>query len=188
LLGSLVARGVAERVFELEAEDSGEVVTRYLEAVLRGPFRFPVLGGLDQRVIEINGKADRIDVFKDGSLRVVDYKLGRMPNLKTSIQIATYAHAAQQKLEAADHTSHPIADAMYLAFGDEQRLEGRLGTRSDAAMAVEVRAGEFADVVARIEAGDFPARPISTSECTWCRYAGVCRKEYQLEDDAAESV
>ncbi|HUR20800.1 MAG TPA: PD-(D/E)XK nuclease family protein [Vicinamibacterales bacterium] len=188
LLGSLVARGVAERVFELEAEDSSEVATRHLEAVLRGPFRFPILGGLDQKVIEINGKADRIDVFRDGSLRVVDYKLGRMPDLKTSIQIATYAYAAQQQLEAADHASHPIADAMYLAFGDEQRLEGRVGSASDAAMAVEARAGDFAGVVARIEAGEFPARPISTSECLWCRYAGVCRKEYQLEDDAAESV
>ncbi len=188
LLGSLVARGVAERVFELEAEDPGEVADRHLEAVLRGPFRFPVLGGFDQRVIEINGKADRIDVFRDGSLRVVDYKLGRMPNLKSSIQIATYAHAAQQQLEAADHTPHPIADAMYLAFGDEQRLEGRMGGMGDAAMAVSARASEFAAVVARIEAGEFPARPSSTSECIWCRYAGVCRKEYQLEDDAAESV
>lgn len=188
LLGSLVARGVAERVFELEAEDGNEVASRHVEAVLRGPFRFPFLGGLDQRVIEINGKADRIDVFRDGSLRVVDYKLGRMPDLKTSIQIAAYAYAAQQHLEAADHTSHPIADAMYLAFGDEQRLEGRVGNAGDAAMAVEARASEFAGVVARIEAGDFPARPISTSECLWCRYAGVCRKEYQLEDDAAEPV
>ncbi|MEO6223793.1 MAG: PD-(D/E)XK nuclease family protein, partial [Vicinamibacterales bacterium] len=188
LLGSLVARGVAERVFELEAEDDSEITVRHIEAVLRGPFRFPLLGGLDQRTIEINGKADRIDVFRDGSIRVVDYKLGRMPNLKSSIQIATYAYAAQQQLEAADHMSHPIADAMYLAFGDEQRLEGRVGSAGDAAMAVEARASEFAGVVARIEAGEFPARPISTSECLWCRYAGVCRKEYQLEDDAAEPV
>ena len=187
LIGSLVARGVAERVFELEAEDPGEVVARHLEAVLRGPFRFPILGGFDQRTIEINGKADRIDVFRDGSLRVVDYKLGRMPDLKTSIQIATYAFAAKQQLEAADHAPHPIADAMYLAFGDEQRLEGRVGT-GDATIAVEVRAGDFASAVGRIEAGEFPARPLSTAECIWCRYAGVCRKEYQLEDDAAESV
>jgi RecB family exonuclease len=188
LIGSLVARGVAERVFELEAEDPGEVVARHLEAVLKGPFRFPILGGFDQRTIEINGKADRIDVFRDGSLRVVDYKLGRMPDLKSSIQIAAYAYAAKQQLEAADHAPHPIRDAMYLAFGDEQRLEGRLGNTSDANIAVEVRAGDFATKVGQIEAGDFPARPHSTAECLWCRYSGVCRKEYQLEDDAAEPV
>ncbi|NQW05066.1 MAG: PD-(D/E)XK nuclease family protein [Acidobacteria bacterium] len=188
LLGSLVARGVAERVFELEAEEGGDVVGRHLEEVLRGPFRFPILGGFDERVIEINGKADRIDRFSDGSLRVVDYKLGRMPDLKTSIQIATYAWAAQQQLEARDHQSHPIAAAMYLAFGDEHKLDGRLGTRREAAVAVQARASEFAGVVSRIEAGEFPARPRSTSECNWCRYAGVCRKEYQLEDDATSSV
>jgi RecB family exonuclease len=188
LLGSLVARGVAERVFELEAEDGGEVVARRLEEVLKGEFRFPILGGLDETTIAINGKADRIDVFRDGSLRVVDYKLGRMPDLKTSIQIATYAWAAQQQLQARDHQSHPIAAAMYLAFGDEQRLDGRLGTKSDAAIAVQARASEFAGVVEKIEAGEFPARPRSTSECIWCRYAGVCRKEYQMEEDAAEPV
>jgi ATP-dependent helicase/DNAse subunit B len=188
LLGSLVARGVAERVFELEAEDGGDVVTRHLEEALKGAFQFPVLGGLDEVSIEINGKADRIDVFSDGSLRVVDYKLGRMPDLKTSIQIATYAWAARQQLQARDHQPHPVAAAMYLAFGDEQKLDGRLGTKADAAVAVQARASEFAGVVARIEAGEFPARPRSTSECGWCRYAGVCRKEYQMEDDAAEPV
>lgn len=188
LLGSLVARGVAERVFELEAEDGGDVVARHLEEVLKGAYRFPVLGGLDQTIIEINGKADRIDVFRDGSVRVVDYKLGRMPDLKTSVQIATYAWAAQQQLQARDHQPHPVAAAMYLAFGDEQRLDGRLGSKNDTAIAVQSRAAEFAGVVARIEAGTFPARPRSTSECTWCRYAGVCRKEYQMEEDATEPV
>jgi RecB family exonuclease len=188
LLGSLVARGVAERVFELEAEDGGVVVARHVEEDLKGAFRFPVLGGLDETTIEINGKADRIDVFDDGSLRVVDYKLGRMPDLKTSVQIATYAWAAQQQLQARDHQPHPVAAAMYLAFGDEQRLDGRMGTKADASIAVEARASEFASVVAHIEAGEFPARPRSTSECLWCRYAGVCRKEYQMEDDAAEPV
>ena len=64
LLGSLVARGVAERVFELEAEDGNEVASRHVEAVLRGPFRFPLLGGLDQKVIEINGKADPSTCFE----------------------------------------------------------------------------------------------------------------------------
>jgi RecB family exonuclease len=147
-----------------------------------------MLGGFARAIIEINGKADRIDVFRDGSLRVVDYKLGRMPDLKTSVQIAAYAHAARQQLEARDKHPHPVAAAMYLAFGDEQRLDGRLGTRADASVAVETRAGEFASVVGRIEAGEFPARPISTSECLWCRYAGVCRKEYQLEDDAVQPV
>ncbi len=189
LLGSLVARGVAERVFELEAESDEPVDYRLLEQKIQGPFQFPVLGGLSSVAIAINGKADRVDVLTDGRLRVIDYKLGRMPDLDSSIQIAAYAHAVQQQLEAADGQPHPIAAASYLAFGDEYKLEGPIGAKGqEAAAAVHARAQAFADIVARIEAGDFPARPRDTGECEWCRFAGVCRKEYTLEDDAAGSV
>jgi hypothetical protein len=128
LLGSLVAPGIAERVFELEVDSAGQVARRLLESDLRGPFDFPQLGGLKQRTIEIAGKADRIDVLDDGSLRVVDYKLSRLPDKETSIQIAVYAHAAKALLERADSQSHRIAAAMYLAFGDEDEFEGSLGT------------------------------------------------------------
>lgn len=189
LLGSLVARGVAERVFELEAEAGEAVSARLLEQTLVGPFRFPRLGGLDQVTIGINGKADRIDVLEDGRLRVIDYKLGRMPDVSSSIQIAVYAHAVQQQLEAADGRPHPIAAASYLAFGDEYKLEGAIGARGEeASAAVTARAEIFAGVVRRIEAGEFPPRPKDTGECEWCRYAGVCRKEYTWDDDAAEPV
>lgn len=189
LLGSLVARGVAERVFELEAESGDEVVSRLVEQKIVGPFLFPKLGGFDQVIVSINGKADRIDVLADGALKVIDYKLGRMPDLNTSIQIAAYAHAAQQQLQAADGVSHPIAAASYLAFGDEYKLEGAIGQRGEeASAAVQARAATFADVVGRIEQGEFPPRPKDTSECEWCKYSGVCRKEYAWEDDATELV
>ena len=189
LLGSLVARGVAERVFELEAEAGDEVTARLLEQKIVGPFQFPRLAGLEQVTVAINGKADRIDVLADGSLRVIDYKLGRMPDLATSIQIAAYAHAAQQQLQRADGRDHPIAAASYLAFGDEYKLEGAIGARGEeASVAVQVRAATFADVVGKIELGEFPPRPKDTSECEWCKYSGVCRKEYAWEDDAAEPV
>ena len=190
LLGSLVAPGVAERVFELEADKGGTIVRRHLESDLRGPFTFPLLAGLKTRVVEIRGKADRIDVFDDGSLRVIDYKLSRLPDLKSSIQIAVYAYAAQQWLQAQDGKVHPIAAAAYLAFGDEDKLEGSMGNRDlPAAIAVETRAAEFAAVIERIESGEFPPQPRQPGECQWCRYAGVCRKEYrEAVDETAEPV
>jgi RecB family exonuclease len=190
LLGSLVSPGVAERVFELEADKGGEIVRRHLESDLRGPFTFPLLGGLKTRVVEIRGKADRIDVFADGSLRVIDYKLSRLPDIKSSIQIAVYAYAAQQWLQAQDGKTHPIAAASYLAFGDEDKLEGAMGSRDlPASIAVETRAAEFAAVIERIEAGEFPPQPRQPGECQWCRYAGVCRKEYrEAVDETAEPV
>jgi RecB family exonuclease len=190
IIGSVVAPGVADRVFELEAAASDAVIGRRLEVPIEGPFVFPVSGGLSTRTIAIKGKADRVDVLGDGSLRVIDYKLSRMPDLASSVQVAVYAHCVRQKMEAEDGRPHPVSGAMYLAFGDDRRLEGRLATGpQDVAMAVEARAGEFAGVVAHIEQGEFPPRPLHATECQWCGFAGVCRKEHRSEDDgAAESV
>lgn len=192
LLGSLVARGVADRVFALEvdaADKAPEIVSRLLEQPLKGEFWFPRPGGLDYVQIAINGKADRIDMLADGSLAVYDYKLGRMPDLDSSVQIATYAHAVKQQLEMADDRDHPVRTAAYLAFGEDRRLDGPLAKEgADTARAVEARAATFTGTVARIEAGRFPPQPRDTAECEWCSFAGVCRKEYVREDDAADAV
>src|SRR6185436_342050 len=97
-----------------------------VEIDLRGTFNFPQLAGIIQKPIEIRGKADRIDVFRDGSLRVVDYKLSKLPD-ESSVQIGTYAHCAQQWLQTKNGRPHPVRAAMYIAFGDDRRLESRLG-------------------------------------------------------------
>jgi len=190
LLGSLVAPGIADRVFELEADASGQITRRLLESDLRGPFDFPQLGGLKTRTIEIAGKADRIDVLSDRSIRVVDYKLSRLPDRDTSIQIAVYAHAAQALLQRADPQPYRIGAAMYLAFGDEDEFEGSLGNRDRKAEdVVRARVESFAGIIDRIERGEFPSTPRRLDMCGWCRYAGVCRKEYPAEDHAtAEPV
>jgi RecB family exonuclease len=185
LLGSLVAPGVALRVFELEADTPGAIAKRLLETDLRGPFDFPQLGGLKTRTVDIHGKADRIDVLASGALRVVDYKLTRLPDKDDAVQIAVYAYAAQSKLEAEDRRPHPIDAAFYLAFGDEDEFQGALGNTRDRKPAdvVRARVEQFANVIDRIEAGDFPARPRRMDMCSWCRYSGVCRKEYRVESD-----
>ncbi|HEX5070014.1 MAG TPA: PD-(D/E)XK nuclease family protein [Vicinamibacterales bacterium] len=191
LLGSLVSPGIADRVFELEVDATGDVVRRLLESDLRGPFDFPQLGGLKTRTIEIAGKADRVDVLADRSIRVVDYKLSRLPDKESSIQIAVYAHAARTLLERAHQTPHRIAAAMYLAFGDEDDFEGSLGNRDRLAEdVVRARVEAFAGIIDRIERGEFPASPRRLDMCGWCRYAGVCRKEYPAETgkDAAQPV
>jgi RecB family exonuclease len=189
LLGSIVASGVAERVFELEAEKGGAIVDRLLEYELRGPFKFPYLHGLSDREISIYARADRIDVFGDGTVRVIDYKLGRLPN-ESSVQLGVYAHCAAQLLEARDGRPRPVKDAWYLAFGDDRNLKGDVAKKGEmVGLAVGRQASAFAGTVGRIEAGEFPATPVKTSFCGFCRYAGVCRKEYWIEsDEAAVSV
>ena len=190
LLGSIVGRGIAERVFELESDLGDKIVHRLLEIDLRGPFVFPQMGGFKQKTIEIRGKADRVDVFANGSLRVVDYKLSKLPDLDLAVQIGVYAHCVKQMLEAQDRKPHPVTAAMYLAFGDDRKLEAKFtGDTTKVDMTVGTRAEAFANVTDQIESGAFPPKPVRPGDCQWCRYAGVCRKEYAVEDDeAAESV
>jgi ATP-dependent helicase/nuclease subunit B len=187
LLGSIASAGVAARVFEHEAASGGRIVAREIEQSLTGMFTFPYLGGFGQRSIEIRGKADRIDVFDDGSLRVVDYKLSRPPDAE-SVQIAVYAHCARQHMEAIDGRPHPIRDAAYLAFAEDKLATSLAKDRAATAAEVEARAAAFAAAVGHIESGDFPSRPQRFELCQWCAYAGVCRKEYRMEADAAEPL
>lgn len=185
LLGSIVGRGVAERVFDLEIDEGRQVVDRLLEVDLHGTFPFPLLNGLRQVSVEVRGKADRIDVYEDGSIGVVDYKLGRLPR-EHSVQVAVYAHCARQQLAGRGQPPRVVRSATYLAFGDDLRLDGQVGKPGETAdIAVGERAGQFAAHVGRIEAGAFPARPRQVGDCQWCAYAGVCRKEYRVEDDEA---
>jgi RecB family exonuclease len=192
LLGSIVTPGLSRKVFDLELSGPDDVTERLLEVALDGTYVFPAMWGLKTREIEIRAKADRLDVFADGSLRVVDYKLGRPPDADTTLQVAVYAHAARAWCEARDGRTHRVRDALYLAFGDERdaRSSGSLrGSEATADEGVTTRVGAFADAVERIEAGAFPARPSDPAKCAYCGVAGVCRKEYWTEaDEAAESV
>jgi len=189
LLGSLVTPGLARRVFDLELSGGADVADRLIETVLDGTYVFPQLGGFKSREIEIRAKADRVDVFKDGSLRVIDYKLGRMPDRNATLQVAVYAHAAQAMLAARDGRHHPIRDARYLAFGER---DSRSRDDAPAGDVVAGRVSAFADAIEHIEQGRFPARPSDVGKCGYCGFAGVCRKEYWSEteetDESAESL
>ena len=44
-----------------------------------------------------------------------------------SLQAAVYAHCAQQTLEREDGRPHVVEAAMYLAFGDDRQLDGKVG-------------------------------------------------------------
>ncbi len=189
LLGSIVTPGLAEKVFDVEIDGPADLADRLVEVSLDGTYVFPQLGGFKRREIAIRAKADRIDVFADGSLRVIDYKSGRAPDAETTVQVPVYAHAARLLLEARDRRPHPIRAALYLAFGEDKDIRSAVRGGEDAEAAVAGRVSRFADLVTRIEEGRFPARPVSVNKCTFCGVAGVCRKEYWTEaDEPAEPV
>src|SRR6185436_4914189 len=74
LLGSAAAPGLAGRAFAVEIEQGVGVTERLLEYAFEGSFDFEGENGT--RAVRVRGKADRIDVLEDGTLRIVDYKLG----------------------------------------------------------------------------------------------------------------
>ena len=64
LLGSAADEGLAEAVFQLEAEWETPVVERLLEHPLEGEFE--IRSETETRRVALRGKADRIDLLQDG--------------------------------------------------------------------------------------------------------------------------
>lgn len=178
LFGSPVAAGFGDIVLAAEAEhDRGvPIVERLLEFPLDGETELGA--GEAARKVFLGAKADRIDLFADGTFRVIDYKLSRAPNLKHAVQLPAYAAAARQRLEGRRGRSWRASDAAYVTFGKGVHYEplAAAGDRLDAALA----AGEarLVDAVGRIERGSFPPAPAEPHRCTYCPFSSVCRKDY----------
>jgi ATP-dependent helicase/nuclease subunit B len=172
LLGSAAAAGFGERAFAFEIEDDVPVVERLLEYELKGTFAFDTPAGT--RRVQLRSKSDRIDLLADGTLRVIDYKLGRAPDRKKALQLPIYGLCAQQALDGRGGRSWTVAHAGYIAikekapFSELNPLDKALADGRD----------RLLSTIDGIEAGEFPVEPDEPFFCAWCAYAGVCRKDY----------
>ena len=176
LLGSAAAPGLAARAFGFEIEQGVGVVERLLEHTLEGRFE---LKGPDGPVwMRLRGKADRIDLLDDGTLRVVDYKLGRAPKPARALQLPVYGVCATQQLEGRHGHSWPLSRAGYVAFREKNAFVSLGTTSAQTAQALEEGQQRMVSAVAGIERGAFPVDPEEPFLCTRCGYAGVCRKDY----------
>ena len=177
LLGSAVAPGLAERAFAFEIEHGVGVSERLLEYELEGTFEF--CGPDGPRRIALRAKSDRIDVLDDGTLRIVDYKIGRAPRVSRSLQLAVYSSCARQHLARTRGEDWPVSRAGYVAFREKNAFVP-LGTNLEKALGE----GEQRLIAAidAIEQGIFPPRPDEPWLCTRCGYATVCRKDYVGDD------
>ncbi len=175
LLGSAAASGFGARAFEFEIESGAAVVERLLEHALEGPF--VVDGGDGPREVALRGKADRIDLLEDGTLRLVDYKLGHAPKPARAIQLPVYGVCAEQRLRGRHGRDWTFGAAGYVAFGERQPFVA-MGGRTRFADAVTEGIGRLLAAVDGIERGEFPVRPDEPFLCTYCAYPSVCRKDY----------
>lgn len=175
LLGSAASPGLAERAFAFEIEHGVPVVERLLEYPLDGLFRFE--GGDGARDVRLRGKADRIDLLADGTLRIIDYKLGRAPKTSRALQLPVYGVCAAQQLRGHLGREWSVGRAGYLAFREKNAFvdAGGRGTL-DAALADGQQ--RLLQAIDRIEAGEFPPSPDEAWTCNRCGFPHVCRKDY----------
>jgi RecB family exonuclease len=179
LLGSAAAAGFGERAFAFEIEDAIPLVERLLEFQLEGTFTFAGPDG--ERRVKLRSKADRIDLLQNGTLRIVDYKIGRAPEKKRALQLPVYGVCASQALDGRHGRSWTVARAGYIAFREKTAFT-ELQHPEKALPEGEARLLKTIDA---IERGEFPVRPDEPFLCNWCAYPGVCRKDYvgdELED------
>jgi RecB family exonuclease len=175
LLGSAAAAGLGERAFNSEVEQEVGVIERLIEHELEGLFTFAGADG--PRQVRLRGKADRIDLLEDGTLRVIDYKLGRAPKPVKALQLPIYGVCAQQQLEGRRGRSWKVSRAGYVAFKEKNTFVA-LGAGTSLDQALEDGQRRLIAAVDGIERGDFPVRPEEPYLCTRCGFAGVCRKDY----------
>lgn len=177
LLGSAVSSGLAERAFAFEVEHGVPVLERLLEHGLEQPF---VFSGPDGAAvpIAIKAKADRIDLLEDGTLRIIDYKLGRAPARDRALQLPIYGIGAVQALEGRHGRHWTIGRAGYVAFREKQAFVPLGRTPHDLDAALVDGQARFVSAVQGIESGAFPVQPAELFLCNWCAYPAVCRKDY----------
>jgi hypothetical protein len=175
LLGSAVAAGLAERAFAFEIDHDVEVLERLLEYPLEGEFEFR--GEQGTRRLRVRAKADRIDLLADGTLRVVDYKLGKAPKPSRVLQLPIYGVCAEQHLEGRHGRSWVLSKAGYVAFREKNAFVA-LGGSGSLQRALAEGQQRLLMAVASIERGEFPVDPEEPFLCTRCGYTGVCRKDY----------
>ena len=183
LLGSAVAPGLGERAFNFEIEQETPVLERLLEHSLEGTFEFKGADG--PRAVSVRVKADRIDLLEDGTLRVIDYKLGRAPKTARALQLPVYSVCAEQHLKGRHGRTWTVSSAGYVAFKEKNPFvplgssaSVKQGPAQGLEQALDDGAARFVAAIEGIERGEFPVRPEEPFLCRWCGYSGVCRKDY----------
>lgn len=176
VLGSAADEGLAEAVFQIEAEWQTPVVERLLEQALDGEFEIQAEN--ETRRVFLKGKADRIDLLADGTFRIIDYKLGYAPDRKLALQLPVYSVCAVQYLRSARGETWEPGQAGYIAFGGDRRFVPMLGRSKDKEATLREAQTRLLTTIDAIERGEFPPRPSDIMLCMRCAHVAVCRKDY----------
>ena len=160
----------------MEAERPVAVVERLLEHRLDGPVEIKTDTGT--RVVQLKGKADRLDLLEDGTFRLIDYKLGWPPQKSRALQLPIYGLCAEQRLAGRAGRNWTLGEAAYLAFKGPRRVVPLFSSPAERDEVLAKAQQRLADTVDAIDRGEFPPTPDDVFRCETCSYAAVCRKDY----------
>ena len=112
-----------------------------------------------ERTVTLSAKTDRIDLLEDGTLRVIDYKSKKTPDLKVALQLpiysfvrATLARGIPQPAVDAGRSAVPVVRGQR----DGRAIESQKARTIDELIATRRRSA--ADDARRHRAGHFPPR------------------------------
>ena len=121
----------------------------------------------------IYGILDRLDRDADGSLAIVDYKTGALPNRNYDIQTFANTELYAALCEAKYGERPASIRLMYVAHGTTiERSVTDVVVRARATAA----AGAWTKIKRYYDDGEFPATP-SSRACRFCSYKDLCRSE-----------
>ena len=138
---------------------------RLVEYGFQNHFQFPE-GPHQEKpwFVRIKGRADRVDIDSRDSLHVLDYKSGRAPEARLSLQVPLYAMCLEQQLGAR------AVGASYLSLRERKAVP-----RQDFQKAATL----LKDTYRNVSDGRFAPHPSQDFLCNTCGYVGVCRKEIE---------
>jgi RecB family exonuclease len=180
LLGSPVTPAAGDIVLAAEAMMAGDVIGRLLEHSMEG--EFDIAGDEETRRVRLRGKVDRIDLLAGSSFRIVDYKTGRAPEWRRSIQLPVYAVCAAQWLSRARGGRWDVAEAAYLVLSGKDHVRTIVPDGRGSTSALASGQQRLLDAIDGMARGEFPPRPPEPRLCTSCRFSAVCRKDYVVDD------
>lgn len=129
-----------------------------------------------------SGRYDRLDILRDGTALVFDYKTGRSSGLSKSLQLAAYALALRES------ESFDVSGYLFLSHGDcratgrfSETLSSILGkftgrprsTLADMISSADETLVKMAESISREK---FPPNYENTQVCKYCDFQGLCRR------------
>lgn len=170
------AIGLDETTMARLRSETDAIIVRYFE--MEDPTSVTSEGvelrlGVDVNGAPLYGILDRLDRDADGTLAIVDYKTGALPNRNYDIQTFAntelYAALCEAKLGERPSTIR----LLYVAHGTVvERPVTEVVVKARAAAA----AGAWTKINRYYADGDFPATP-SSRACRFCSFKDLCRSQ-----------